>query len=140
MLVNNLILMNLVILVFFIDFMILLNLAILLVSVILMNLIILDSGESGEFGESGGPGDLCDSGEYSSGDLLCTLFTILHSVQQFVHYLYTIEAVHYWTCCWIRNKNSRDIGSKQARVEELITSGETPSWKLRRNSQLLLLS
>ena len=53
---NNLILMNLVILVFFIDFMILLNLAILLVSVILMNLIILDSGESGEFGESVGPG------------------------------------------------------------------------------------
>ena len=34
--------------------------------------------------------------------LLCTLFIIFHSVQHFVHYLYAIEAVHYWTCCWIR--------------------------------------
>ena len=39
-----------------------------------------------------------------SGDLFCTLFTNFHSVQHFVHYLYTIEAVHYWTCCWIRKK------------------------------------
>ena len=147
-----------------------------------------------------------------SGDLLCTLFTILHSVQQFVHYLYTIEAVHYWTCCWIKGKKLKvyrfktsqqsikktlpngqpcpglKTTSSQARrcarhetgnqvnikegnfcsvapnewlvryinswsyerllsltllsssVEELITSGETPSMKLRRNSQLLLLS
>ena len=31
----------------------------------------------------------------ASGDSFCTLFTIFHSVQHFVHYLYTIEAVHY---------------------------------------------
>ena len=29
------------------------------------------------------------------GDSFCTLFTIFHGVQHFVHYLYTIEAVHY---------------------------------------------
>ena len=51
--------------------MILLHLAILLVSMILMNLITLDSGESDEFGESGGPGDLCDSGEYSYSVEFC---------------------------------------------------------------------
>ena len=45
---------------------------------------------------------LCNLG--NAGDLFCTLFTIFHSVQHFVHYLYTIEAVHYWTCCWIRKK------------------------------------
>ena len=31
----------------------------------------------------------------ASGDSFCTLFTIFHSVQHFVHYLYTIEAAHY---------------------------------------------
>ena len=134
-----------------------------------------------------------------------------HSVQHFVHYLYAIEAVHYWTCCWIKRKKLKGYRfktsqqsikktlpngqpcpglkttSSQARrcarhetgnqvnikegnfcsvapnewlvryinswsyerllsrllsssVEELITSGETPSMKLRRNFQLLLLS
>ena len=39
-----------------------------------------------------------------SGGSLCTLFTNIHSVHNFVHYLYTIEAVHYWIYCWIRGK------------------------------------
>ena len=30
-----------------------------------------------------------------TGGSLCTLFTNIHSVHNFVHYLYTIEAVHY---------------------------------------------
>ena len=47
-----------------------------------------------------------------TGDLLCSLFTNIHSVHNFVHYLYTIEAVHYWIYCWIRGKKTRDIGSK----------------------------
>ena len=50
----------------------------------------------------------------ASGDSFCTLFTIFHSVQHFVHYLYTIEAVHYWIYCWIRGKKTTDIGSKRA--------------------------
>ena len=48
------------------------------------------------------------------GGSLCTLFTNIHSVHNFVHYLYTIEAVHYWIYCWIRGKKTTDIGSKRA--------------------------
>ena len=38
----------------------------------------------------------CFTWKSLAGDLFCTLFTNFHSVQHFVHYLYTIEAVHYW--------------------------------------------
>ena len=56
--------------------------------------------------------DLGSSRSTVSGGSLCTLFTNIHSEHNFVHYLYTIEAVHYWIYCWIRGEKARDIGSK----------------------------
>ena len=53
-----------------------------------------------------------NNGVSITGGSLCTLFTNIHSVHNFVHYLYTIEAVHYWIYCWTRGEKTRNIGSK----------------------------